>query len=317
MIYMKTGTTNNGGFFCLLCLFLLGCNVSTDNARIMFAGDLMLDRGVRKEIEKHSPDFLFSDLKKILDHSDLTIANFESTACDTSLRPIRKQFKFRTNPDWLSAIYNAGIHYVTIANNHSFDFGHEGFRQTIVNLQGHHITPIGFCNDSTSVCKPELIHVKGNNIAVFASSLVSQKNKYICTESVSKLTEQIITFKKNNPDWLVFVNLHWGIEMNLKPTQEQVDQAHALILAGADAVIGHHSHVVQSIEIFKGKYIFYSTGNFIFDNNYQPANQGIIPAFSLSKGKIVSVKIIPFTITHAKPIPMGNMESEEFISLKR
>ena len=314
---MKTGTNYKVGFFCLLCLFLLGSNLGSDNVRIMFAGDLMLDRGVRKEIEKHSPGFLFSDVKNILNHSDLTIANFESTACDTTFKSIQKQFTFRANPEWLSAIYNAGIHYVTIANNHSFDFCYEGFKQTVAHLQDHHIIPIGFCNDTSSVCKPGLIHVKGNNIAVFASSLVSQKNKYICTESVSKLAEQIIAFRKNNPGWLVFVNLHWGFELKLNPTKEQIEQAHSLILAGADAVIGHHPHVVQSIEIFKGKYIFYSIGNFIFDNNYPSANQGIIPAFSLSKGEIVSVKIIPFTITHAKPTPMGNKESEEFISLKR
>lgn len=314
---MKTGTNYKVGFFCLLYLFLLGCNVGSDNARITFAGDLMLDRGVRKEIEKHGPGFLFSDVKKILNNSDITIANFESTACDTSLKPFPKQFTFKTKPEWLSAIYNSGIHYVTIANNHSFDFGYEGFKQTVANLQSHHITPIGFCKDTSSDCKPGLIDVKGNNIAVFASSLVSQKNKCSCTESVSKLAETIIAFRKRNPDWLVFVNLHWGIEMKIKPTQEQVEQAHSLIVAGADAVIGHHPHVVQSIEIFKGKYIFYSIGNFIFDNNYLPANQGIMPSFSISKGKIVAVRIIPFTIRHAKPTPMGNKESGEFISLKR
>jgi poly-gamma-glutamate capsule biosynthesis protein CapA/YwtB (metallophosphatase superfamily) len=314
---MKTGTHYKVRFFCLLCLFLLSCNVGKDSARIMFAGDLMLARGVRKEIEKHSLGFLFSDVKKILNNSDLTIANFESTACDASLKSIPKQFTFRTGPEFLSAIFNAGIHCVTIANNHSSDFGYEGFKQTVANLQSHHIIPVGLCNDTTLDCLPGLFEVKGNNIALFASSLLSQKNNYTCTESVFKLTEQIIAFKRKYPAYLVFVNLHWGIEMKLNPTKEQIEQAHSLIIAGADAVIGHHPHVVQSIEIFKGKYIFYSIGNFIFDNNYPPANQGIIPSFSLSKGKIVSVQIIPFTITHAKPIPMGNKEAEEFINLKR
>ena len=299
---------------CFMTVLFLGCSNDSKDLRILFAGDLMLDRGVRDNIEENSSDYLFEDIKTIFKSSDIAIANFECVACDTSLKPIDKKFTFRANPEWLSSIYNNGITHVTLANNHSFDYGDEGVKQTAANLKYYGINSVGYNPDSNSSCLPTIIKINENSIAVFSCCFLKQNNSVVCNESTSALSERIKTFKETNPSYLIFVCLHWGVEMELNPTTEQVAQAHLLIDAGSDAIIGHHPHVVQSIEVYKGKYIFYSIGNFIFDNNHAPANRGIFTVFSLSKGKIKPVQIIPFNIVESKPKLMNTVESKIFMN---
>lgn len=273
----------------------------------------MLDRGTRTTIKNNDINFLFKDVREIFSSCDFTIANFECVACDTLLKPVNKQFVFRANPEWLSAIHDNGITHVTLANNHSFDFGEEGIKQTIANLKHYGIHPIGYNADDNPICSPTIIEKNGNNIAVFSCCFLKQLNNSTCNENAYSLSENIKAFKKAHPDYFVFVCLHWGIELKSKPTAEQVEQAHLIINSGADAIIGHHPHVVQTIENFKGKYIFYSIGNFIFDNNHPPASRGIFPVFSLSEKRITPVEIIPFNIVTSKPELMTKEESEDYM----
>jgi poly-gamma-glutamate capsule biosynthesis protein CapA/YwtB (metallophosphatase superfamily) len=307
-------TRSSWTVLCLMTVLFFGCSNDSKDLRILFAGDLMLDRGVRNNIEENSPDYLFEDIKTIFKSSDVTIANFECVACNTSLKPIDKKFTFRANPEWLSSIYNNGITHVTLANNHSSDFGDEGVKQTAANLKYYGIASIGHNSDSNSTCLPTIIKKNGNSVAVFSSCFLKQNNNFICNENASALSERIKKFKKTNPSYLIFVSLHWGVEMELYPMSEQIAQAHLLIDAGADVIMGHHPHVVQTIEIYKERHIFYSIGNFIFDNNHAPANRGIFTEFSLANEKIKSIEIIPFNIVKSKPKLMNNEESENFIN---
>ena len=300
--------------FLLICLLFFGCSKDSEKLKMLFAGDLMFDRGTRDIIEDNNADYLFTDVKNLFSSSDITVANFECVACDTTLKPINKKFTFRANPEWLSSLHNNGITHVTLTNNHSFDFGEEGVKQTATNLKHYQINFIGYNPNNNLSCFPTIIEKKENTIAVFSSCFLKQNNSLICSENTYTLSERIRVFKVTHPSYLVFVCLHWGIEMELKPTSKQIEQAHLLINSGADAIIGHHPHVVQTIELFKGKYIFYSIGNFIFDNNNSPANQGIFASFSFSKGVIEPVRIIPFNIVKSKPKPMDVKESEKFMN---
>ena len=273
----------------------------------------MLDRGTRSTINKNGPAFLFGNIKPFLHTVDFSIANLECVVADTSLNPINKRFVFRGNPEWLSTIRDNGITHLTLANNHSFDYGEEGFRQTVSNLTRYGIQPIGFNAKKSPGCSPAIIEKNETHIALFSSCFLEQQDTLICNENASVLSDKIRAFKKIHPDYLVFVCLHWGIELKSTPTPEQVEQAHLIINAGADAIIGHHPHVVQTIEHYNGKYIFYSIGNFIFDNNYPPCNTGIFAIFSLSKNEIASVGVMPFTMVRSKPILMSSEESALFM----
>ncbi len=302
-------------FSFLLCLLFLGCSQDNEKLKLLFAGDLMLDRGVRIDIEKNGTDYPFEEVKKIFKTSDATIANFECTACDTSFIPSNKKFTFRTKPEWLSSLHKNGITHVSLANNHSSDYGEEGIKETANNLKQYGINYVGYSSDKNSSCSPVIIKRNTNNVAIFSASFLRQDSiSFICNGNVYLLSERIKTFKESHPDYLVIICLHWGIEMRLIPTPDQVKQAHLLINAGADAIIGHHPHVVQTIELYQGRYIFYSIGNFIFDNNHSPANQGIFTSFSILNGKIEPVQIIPFNIVKSKPTSMQKEDSEKFLN---
>jgi poly-gamma-glutamate capsule biosynthesis protein CapA/YwtB (metallophosphatase superfamily) len=298
---------------CFLIILLSRCSNTNKSLKILFAGDLMLDRGTKSTIERSNPAFLFENVNHLLSSTDFSIANLECVFCDTSLRPLDKKFVFRANPQWLSTIHDNGITHVTVANNHSFDFGDEGIHQTISNLKKFEIHPIGYNAENTAACLPTNIEKYGIHLAVFSSCFLQQNNTQTCNETASILSENIREFKKAHPDYFVIVCLHWGVELRTTPTVEQIEEAHLIINSGADAIIGHHPHVVQTIEIFKGKYIFYSIGNFIFDNNHPPSNSGIFSIFSLSKNGIAPVEIIPYTIVHSKPILMSKEESKLFM----
>ncbi|HEY4832001.1 MAG TPA: CapA family protein [Waddliaceae bacterium] len=298
---------------CFLIISFFRCSNKGKSLKILFAGDLMLDRGTKSTIKRNGPAFLFGNIKPFLSNVDFSIANLECVIAETSLKPLAKRFVFLGNPEWLSAIHDNGITHLNLANNHSFDYGEEGLRQTVSNLNKYGIQPIGFNAKNSPGCLPTIIEKNEIHLAIFSSCFLEQQDTLICNESASVLSGKIRAFKKIHPDYLVFVCLHWGIELKSTPTPEQIEQAHLIINAGADAIIGHHPHVVQTIEHYNGKYIFYSIGNFIFDNNYPPSNTGIFGIFSLSKNGIASVDIIPFTMVHSKPILMSPEESTLFI----
>lgn len=275
----------------------------------------MLDRGTRSTINKYGPAFLFGNIKPLLNTVDFSVANLECVIADTPLNPINKRFVFRGNPEWLSPIRANGITHVTLANNHSSDYGEEGVLQTVSNCKRYGIQPIGFNAKTSQGCPPAIIEKNETHIALFSSCFLKQQDTLLGNPDAPVLSAKIRAFKKMHPDYLVFVCLHWGIELQSTPTAEQVEQAHSLIDAGADAIIGHHPHVVQTIEQYNGKYIFYSIGNFIFDNNYPPCNTGIFAIFSLSKNEIASVGVMPFTMVRSKPILMSPEESALFMKL--
>ena len=273
----------------------------------------MLDRGTKLTIKRNGPAFLFENIKPFLRTVDFSVANLECVIAESSLKPRDKRFVFKGNPEWLSTIRDNGITHVTLANNHSFDYGEEGLRQTVSNLTRYGIQPIGFNAGNSASCLPAIIEKDEIHVAIFSSCFLEQQDTLMCNDNASVLSDKIRAFKKIHPDYFVFVCLHWGIELKSTPTPEQIEQAHLIINAGADAIIGTHPHVVQTIEHYNGKYIFYSIGNFIFDNNYPPCNTGIFGIFSLSKNGISSVDVMPFTMVHSKPILMSPEESTLFM----
>lgn len=301
-------------FIIIFCFGLLSCKNDSQNLKIVVAGDLMLDRGVRHYIEKNGIEYLFEDVKKIFSASDISIVNFECTASNVSLDPAVKKFTFQACPEWLAALNNIGITHVTLANNHSFDFGEDGIRQTAANLKKHGINYIGYNSENNSACLPAIIEKKGNTIAVFSCTFLKQESPSVCSENIFLLAERIKAFKAIYQTSVVFACLHWGVELKETPTIEQIEQAHLLIDSGTDVIVGHHPHVVQNIEIYKGKYIFYSMGNFIFDNNREPADKGILAEFSFLNNSLENIRVIPFDIIKAKPVTMNSEEGKKFMN---
>lgn len=273
----------------------------------------MMDRGVRKQIEKNGPDYLFSGVKNQLQQADLVITNFECTAAGDTLVASDKKFTFRTNPVWLSALRNNGITHANLANNHSMDFGREGFRQTLANLYANNISPTG--HNISSPYAPYLITANKNQLAIFSiCTLQPEEHTGLHAQNTDTLAASITLFKQQHPRHLILVSLHWGVGMQQQQTAEQVKQAHALADAGADVIIGHHPHVVQPMEKYKSTYICYSLGNFIFDNNQPPANKEIMIKLSIASNKITAINVIPLLSDQCRPVPMAEKAAAIFFN---
>jgi poly-gamma-glutamate capsule biosynthesis protein CapA/YwtB (metallophosphatase superfamily) len=290
---------------CSICI--ISCSEREKPINILFAGDIMLDRGTKQTIITHNPDYLFSDIDELLKKQDAVIANFECTSCDTSCPETNKQCRFRCDPLYLSSIKKAGIDYLGLANNHSMDRGSKGLFQTVKNCYNRNI----HCFGEDSINDSIVINKADNHIIIFATNLINDPQNKCNSASIDRICSQIKRNKNQNTVVMIFI--HWGIEKQNNPTNEQTVIAHKFIDCGADAIIGHHPHVIQTIEKYRDKYIFYSVGNFIFDNNSFPCNLGLLASFKILHNRILSSEFFPFKLKASKPFLLDDEQSQTII----
>jgi len=276
--------------------------------KIIFVGDLLLDRGVRDRIEHLGMDALFDvSIDSIFDRADVVIANLECPATKT-LEPINKKYIFRAEPEWLEDIKRHGITHLTMANNHSMDQGREGLKSTNNNLKKYGLIPLGFGNNHKMACTEVLLTDRPRKVYVLSSSQVASENwtfleekPCICEASIDSVLKRVQVIRKKEPNSIVIIQLHWGAEHTDKPLLSQKQQAYSLIDAGADAIIGHHTHTIQSIERYKDRPIYYGIGNFIFDQANPINSEGLLVQIEIDKSSIYFKELI-FDIYNSVPI---------------
>lgn len=301
------GKENNGFTWILFSIiFFCGCKGPADELRICFTGDLLLDRGVREQIRLKGVPFLFRGVRFIFSQSDYVVANLECPVTRYK-NPVHKKYIFRAEPEWLSEVKNSGITHLTMANNHSYDQGRIGLKDTEKNLLKNDIIPVGYGENQTKACEPVILKKGKIKVALFSSVFLPLENwaylpdsAGICQASVGDLKERIRRLKFLNNEIKIVTVLHWGAEFQESASIEQRQQAMELIDAGADVIIGHHPHVVQKKAIYKGKPIFFSLGNFVFDQSYLPAAKGLIVELVFSENT-VEYNEIPVTIKDCSP----------------
>ena len=274
----------------------MGSCQKEEQLRISFTGDVLLDRGVRKEIERKGIDFLFEDVAPIFHTSDAVVINLECPITDT-ISPIHKKYIFRADSEWTSALSKNGVTHAALANNHSMDQGRRGLESTYYHLINSGITPLGYGKNQTSACQPTLFSKNGIEVALFNSVLLPLENWVyledkpgVCQATIEDLCSEIRQLKKKNSACYVLVVLHWGVEYQQEPTLQQRREARQLIDAGADGIIGHHPHVIQKEEIYKNKPIFYSLGNFIFDQSTPSTTKSVIVELVFGKKDFTYIK---------------------------
>ncbi len=325
----------------LLSLLLLGIvsctslKSQTSNFKhqtILLTGDILLDRGVRQEIEQHGVDALFTpEIDSLFAASDVVVGNLECPATDIRT-PASKLYVFRAEPEWLDVLKQHGITHLNLANNHTVDQRRGGLRSTYDNCLRAGIVPIGAGETMNQAADPVLLSGIGSqspspmgeegrglpqrNVWLFASQRLKLENfTYlphafsVSQEDMDTLCLRISRLRATDPTAYIIVSLHWGHEHQLKPAPQQRQQAHQIIDAGADCIVAHHTHTLQTIETYKGKPIYYSIGNFIFDPT-KPINaracvvQITIPTHTASADgntPPVEVKTIPIEIKHCTP----------------
>jgi poly-gamma-glutamate synthesis protein (capsule biosynthesis protein) len=309
-------------FFLFPLLFLLSCtNQSNETLTICFTGDLLLDRGVRMQIERYGADTLFSNVSALFHQSDAVVANLE---CPVTKRkePVYKRFIFRAEPDWLSALTKAGITHLAMANNHSYDQGRDGMEDTYQALIANGLVPVGSGKNHQVACEPVIVE-KGNvQVAIFNAVQMPLENfpflpdkPCMCQANTEALASAISEFKRKHSGAFVVVVLHWGAEYQPTPMPSQISDAMIMIHAGADAIIGHHPHVIQTISYIEGKPVFYSLGNFVFDPKKPKACDGLIAQISFNRAKTNVIKH-EFIIKNCRPVISASVELEPQRRLK-
>ncbi len=300
--------------FCILCLVIVlitSCNFSKkelDQKRIVFVGDLLLDRGVRQRIEHLGIDNLFhKTIDSVFSESDIVIANLECPATNIK-EPINKKYIFRAEPEWLIELKRHNITHLNMANNHVMDQGRLGLVDTKNNILNSGLIPLGVGNNTKEACNPQLILNSPRKVYVLSSLQVPSENwpfledkPCVCEDSFEAIAAQVRKLKKHEPDSVVIIQLHWGAEHVLVPLTSQKQNARSLIDAGADLIIGHHSHTIQSIEQYKGRPIYYSIGNFIFDQSNPINSKGLMVALNITESTI-SFEDFEFNIKACVPM---------------
>jgi poly-gamma-glutamate synthesis protein (capsule biosynthesis protein) len=177
------------------------------------------------------------------------------------------------HPRFLRALTDAGIDIVTIANNHIFDFGEEGFFDTISYLDSIGVKHVGAGRNADEAYRPVVMKVRGRRVGFLAyygggeAPGAGTHRSGVARRELRRIVSAIAGLKQEALADYIVVNLHWGTEKAKAPDEGQRAFARALVRAGADAVIGHHPHVLQGIERYHGGLIAYSLGNLIFGGN--------------------------------------------------
>jgi len=274
---------------------------------VVLTGDILLDRGVRQVIERRGADHLFSPgVDSVLCSAQVVVGNLECPATKIEA-PVFKRFIFRGEPEWLQTLHRHGFTHLNLANNHSIDQGREGLMDTRRNIQRAGMVPIGAGATMNEAVQPVLLTESPRRVYLVPSLRLALENyaylpdqPCVSQEPMDSLLERVRMLKRADSTAIVIVSLHWGGEHTLQPVPRQRVEAHQLIMAGADVIVCHHTHTLQTIEEFRGKKIYYSIGNFIFDQA-KPLNSRACMVRLNIKRDGFTVETVPIEILHCVP----------------
>lgn len=296
-------------FSIALAVSLLSClpALGADTLGIVLTGDILLDRGVRREIARHGVDHLFSDGIDSMFHAvQVVVGNLECPATKIEA-PVFKQFIFRGEPEWLEALRRHGITHLNLANNHSIDQGREGLLDTKRNIEAAGMVPIGAGCNMTEAASPILLANHPRKVWLMTSQRLALENysylpdrPCVSQEPMDSLLNRVLRLRHSDSTAVIIVSLHWGGEHTLQPVPRQRMEAHQLIMAGADILVCHHTHTLQTIEEFRGHPIYYSVGNFIFDQPKDINSKACIVRLKITEHDL-QTETIPILIRNCVP----------------
>lgn len=271
---------------------------------LLAVGDIMLDRYVETLIKKEGVDYPFAKTASLLANHDVVLGNLEGPVFEERKQTDDNSMTFSFDPRYVSALKSHHFSILNLANNHTFDHGKDAFAETKQQVQNANLLPLGHPREIAEVntiiqtIQGKVIGFVGFN----ATKLPFEQEKAL----------SLLDTLRAKTDLLI-VTIHWGNEYALTPNQFQKNLAHAFIDHGADAVIGHHPHVVQSIEKYKDKVIFYSLGNFIFDQYFSPATQEELAIEAMIDDSQIIYLLHPLISIKSQPQEMPVTKKDTFL----
>ena len=267
--------------------------------RLTFLGDVMLAFHPARVVDERGPRFVWRCLKPFLD-SSLVVINLEApfTRADSPMMP-DKTFLFRVDPRYVRVLVAGGVRVAATANNHIMDYGVAGLQETHRVLAQAGIAFVGTGRNARAARRAVILDTLGERVAFLAYSLTFPKaywagrNRPGTAFGHARWIREDVRKARKEASFVV-VMFHWGRERWPAPRPYQIALAHAAVEAGADLVIGHHPHVIQPVEVYRGRAIFYSLGNGLFgSSSVKP--QGALVRVNLSADS-VRFEVIPLEV---------------------
>lgn len=285
---------------------VLSATTTTERTKILFMGDVMLGRNVEYLADLHGRHYLTDAIVGTLPTADAVVANFESAMSVPHVRTRAYTTQFSTATSMLPVLATLGVTHVSLANNHSLDFGNQGYKNTVSFLRGASIEPFGHPDHISS---SSITYIGTSpRVAIMGLNTISQ------TLNREELTKQLSALAQQSALQIAYV--HWGNEYESVHSMAQRELAEFLVSQGVDVIIGHHPHVVQDIERIESVPVFYSLGNFIFDQYFSEAVQeGFALLLEIATDGNLAFTIIPTTSqdVRSQPRVMGDTETINFL----
>jgi poly-gamma-glutamate capsule biosynthesis protein CapA/YwtB (metallophosphatase superfamily) len=293
---------------------------------VAVVGDIMLGGTAAPELARYGYDYPFERIGKLLRDADLAFGNLEGPLTIRG-EAQRKQYVFRSPPDLVApALARAGFDIVSLANNHSMDYSVEGLRDTMQALQSAGIRHVGAGENLAAARQPALLERGGGRVAVLAYSLTFPEDFWAEDHRPGTAfghEDQVradVASARSKAD-IVLVSFHWGQEGSTELRDYQRKLGHAAIEAGAAAVIGHHPHVLQGVERYRGGVILYSLGNFVFGSYSRDATRSVVAVLSFRDGRVREVAFHPINVKNAdvvfQPYPLSRSAADEVVEQLR
>lgn len=275
-----------------------------DGRTILFVGDIMLDRGVKKLMKKNSVFYPFEKVRQFLGGIDIVVGNLEGPIVKDPPEFAGEYSRFAFSKEVVKGLSFANFNLLSLANNHTLNAGEKGFEETKKFLAEANISFVGQpikCNKDFLFERDDIIFLAFNKAYPFD-----------CSDG--KIIEIVKETRSLNSKKFLVVMFHWGIEYQPEGSFSQQNLAHQVIDAGADLIIGSHPHVIQDIEKYKGKLIFYSLGNFIFDHYFSKETQrGLAVGLEIYPQKLI-YKLFPIkSYLRSQPSLMKQKEAKGFL----
>ncbi|MFA5080511.1 MAG: CapA family protein [Candidatus Paceibacterota bacterium] len=305
---------------------LQNTNDSFRDVKLVATGDIMLSRGVNARMVKNGNNYPFLQVADYLKNGDIIFGNLESPIALGDTIALDGTV-FRARPGVEKSLKDAGFNVLSLANNHMGNQGPEGINFTIDSLKNIGILTSGAGKNIEEASTPAVITKNSLRFAFLSytdgtiipsSYEATDDNPGVLYMDENRLVNDIAEAKKMAD--FVIISMHAGNEYVYSPVQKQISFSHKAIDSGADLVIGHHPHRVQDVENYNGKYIFYSLGNFVFDQEWSiETKQGLIAEIYFNKKGVVDFNLIPVLINdYCQPsILDGDDAVEVFKNIKR
>jgi poly-gamma-glutamate capsule biosynthesis protein CapA/YwtB (metallophosphatase superfamily) len=271
-------------------------------------GDVSLDPDYVPALAEHGYAHAWSGLDGLFASDDLTVVNLE---CPVSTRgtTVPKAFNFRCDPAALPAARAAGVDVANLANNHSLDFGREALLDSIGHVRDAGIAPVGTGADREAATAPAVLERGGWRIAVLGFSDVVPSTDWVATPDSPGVaagyeTERMVDAVRaaDAVADLVFVTIHWGMELDTEPRADDVRRAEAMIDAGADGIFGHHQHRLGTLGTHRGRPIAWGLGNFVWPRLSPESARTAVARFVVEPDGAVHGCLLPAEIaSHGHP----------------